>query len=49
MDILKLALKLDPKNASKILGEIYKHDQKIIKFSDIILYRELIFHRYKSN
>ena len=29
MDLLRLSLKLDRKTTSKILSEIYKHDQKI--------------------
>ena len=29
MDILKLSLKLDPKNTSKILSKIYNDDKKI--------------------
>jgi len=31
MDMLRLAFKNDPKNASKIMSEIYKDDQKISK------------------
>ena len=31
MDLLKLALKLDHKEASKILAQIHKHDIKITK------------------
>lgn len=29
MDMLRLAYKYDPKNASKIMSNIYKDDQKI--------------------
>ena len=29
MDLLKLSLKLDPKQTCLILGQIYKYDQKI--------------------
>jgi hypothetical protein len=29
MDLLRLSLKLDHKKTSKILSEIYKHDQRI--------------------
>ena len=29
MDLLRLSLKLDHKTTSKILSEIYKHDQRI--------------------
>lgn len=37
MDILKLALKLDPIGASKILDSIYKDDKKITSLAKKIL------------
>tara|TARA_B100001057_G_C22757156_1_gene914299 strand:- start:363 stop:563 length:201 start_codon:yes stop_codon:yes gene_type:complete len=37
MDILKLALKLDPKGTSKILSSIYKDDMKITSLAKKIL------------
>lgn len=33
MDLLRLSLKLDYKKTSKILYEIYKHDQEISKLA----------------
>ena len=37
MAILKLALKKDPKNTSKILSKIYKDDKKISNIAKKIL------------
>jgi hypothetical protein len=33
MDILKLAIKLDYKNTSKLIEQIYKHDTQISKLA----------------